>query len=574
MAFEILIRNDTTWQIEATAASKTEAEEVATQMLSGAGVNGVRVVSEHTLINKAIDQLEDEDIVFEKLKEVGQEKIFINDIDEAPSCTKAKDLLNTDSRKTINRLFRRYLDKNNITGIEALHNNKELKRVMDADALVPSAIAKVVKLQVGSEQPIANERRDILFKFIQEITEDARKAEEKQLPRINGTDFETALLALDGISKEDSDFDYLLNTVITRELIDTRDWWGKLAQSIGWMTSTTDPRGLSALDKFLAEILANNSVVQDLLGDQPDLGSAIIEMLDLSSGSLTMGNIEEMQTGSIEQTKAQLNLLLSSETFKECHLTLADRVSQQIKGATALSKTGEEGDRERFNAILDRLIIKDHVLGGQNAAQAITERQSRILNKGGLTGLKEAVETIVYSLQSPSRKAAFLLSLWNSKKGAEQLSDHIQEQINLIFLQSTALGDIVDSNLPPNQKMQQVTSSFYQIEKSTIDDEQKQKILTNLDKLLFSYIEESKIMTKIDNPDRPMHLRALMLVGMCQAEMLPRGKASEIPREILKDRLKQPNFNSNLVAQIDDPQEKDKIINRFQEQLKRAELIS
>jgi hypothetical protein len=61
---------------------------------------------------------------------------------------------------------------------------------------------------------------------------------------------------------------------------------------------------------------------------------------------------------------------------------------------------------------------------------------------------------------------------------------------------------------------------------------------------------------------------------MCQAEMLPRGKASEIPREILKDRLKQPNFNSNLVAQIDDPQEKDKIINRFQEQLKRAELIS
>jgi hypothetical protein len=297
-------------------------------------------------------------------------------------------------------------------------------------------------------------------------------------------------------------------------------------------------------------------------------------MLDLSSGSLTMGNIEEMQTGSIEQTKAQLNLLLSSETFKECHLTLADRVSQQIEGATALSKTGEEGDRERFNAILDRLIIKDHVLGGQNAAQAITERQSRILNKGGLTGLKEAVETIVYSLQSPSRKAAFLLSLWNSKKGAEQLSDHIQEQINLIFLQSTALGDIVDSNLPPNQKMQQVTSSFYQIEKSIIDDEQKQKILTNLDKLLFSYIEESKIMTKIDNPDRPMHLRALMLVGMCQAEMLPRGKASEIPREILKDRLKQPNFNSNLVAQIDDPQEKDKIIKRFQEQLKRAELIS
>ena len=43
-------------------------------------------------------------------------------------------------------------------------------------------------------------------------------------------------------------------------------------------------------------------------------------------------------------------------------------------------------------------------------------------------------------------------------------------------------------------------------------------------------------MEKINSTQRPMHLRALMLVGMCQAEMLPKGKASEIPRNILKER--------------------------------------
>ena len=100
----------------------------------------------------------------------------------------------------------------------------------------------------------------------------------------------------------------------------------------------------------------NNSVVQDLLGDQTDLGSAIIKMLDLSSGSLKLGNIEDMQSGSIEETKAKLNQLLSSANLVESREILTERVSQQIGGSASLSKTGEEGERERFDAILDRLI--------------------------------------------------------------------------------------------------------------------------------------------------------------------------------------------------------------------------
>ena len=301
MPFEILTLHDTTWQIDATVTKKAEAEEVANQMLSEPGVTGVRIVLDNVLIAKSIDQLEDEDIIFEKLKEAGQEKIFINDIDEAPDCSVAQDLLLTPSRKAINRLFRRYLDKNNITAIEALHNSKELKRVMDADALVPSAIAKVSKLQADPELGNANERRDTLFEFVQTITEDARKAEEKPLPKIDSTNFDQSLATIDGISQGD-DFEHLLNTAITKQLIDIRDWWGKLVQSIELGEAAQDSRGLAAIDRFIADILMNNSVIQDLLGDQTDLGSAIIKMLDLSSGSLKLGNIEDMQSGSIEET--------------------------------------------------------------------------------------------------------------------------------------------------------------------------------------------------------------------------------------------------------------------------------
>ena len=571
MPFEILTLNDTTWQIGATVTNKAEAEEIANQMLSEAGVTGVRIVLDHTLISKSIDQLEDTDIIFEKLKEIGQEKVFINDIDKAPDCSAAEDLLLTDSRKAINKLFRRYLDKNNITAMEALHNSKELKRVQDADGLVPSAIAKVSKLQAGSELSNVNKRRDILFEFVGAITENARKAEEKNLPKIVGTGIDQAIVAIDELSKTDN-FDYLLNIAITKALIDVRDWWGKLVQSIDCAESTTDQRGVAALDCFIADILSNNSVIQDLLGDQADLGSAIITMLDLSSGSLKLGDIEEMQNGSIEQTKAKLNLLLSQGTLKESQRVLTDRVGQQIAGAASLSKTGEEGERERFTAILDRLVVKNEIKGGVEIAQAIIERQTRIINKGGLNGLKEAVTTLINQLNSPARKIAFLLSLSKSQKGIEQLSEYIQEQIDLLFLKPESLNSCVAADLPPNQKMQQVTASFYQIEQSDLELDKKQQLLEKINELLLSYIEESKIMEKIDSTQRPMHLRALMLVGMCQAEMLPKGKASEIPRNMLKERMQDPDFNNQLVSQIDDPAEKDKVINRFQAQLKRAKM--
>ena len=569
MPYEILTLRDTTWQIEATIEKKSEAEEVATQVLGDAGVGGVRVVKEETLIAKSIDELEDEDFIFEKIKEAVQEKIFVGDIDEAPDCETADDLFERASRKTINRLFRKYLDKNNITAMEVLHNGKEIKRVNDADTLMPTAIAKVAQLQSETGDVTTNDRRDTLFNFLQEITDKANQAEARNLPKIKQTGFGPALSALKELATEE-EFPYLLNVMISKELIDNRSYWGKLLQSIEWGTETQDPQSGKAIDCFIADILVNNIVIQDLLGDQIDLGSAVIEMLDLGSGSLESGDIEEMQEESIEWTKTKLNHLLARETFKESQLVLAERAQQQIEGSGNLSKEGQEGEIKRFDAILNRVVAKDSVLGGSEMAQALTERQTRIINKGGLTGIKEAINRLVPSLQSPARKIAFLLAIRESKMAKEQLEEFIHEYIETLLLKPSSINGIVNADLPPNRKMEQITSSFYLIEKSNLEPEQKDQITNKLDELLASYIEESKIIEKIDSPDRPMHLRALMLIGMCQAEMLPNGRASDIARGVITEHLKQPNFNTELVAQIEDAAEKDKILSKFEAQLKRA----
>jgi len=568
MPFEILALHGDTWQIDATVNNKSEIEEVAAQILGESGVSGVRVVHDSILIEKSINDLEEEDFVFEKIKDAVQEKIFVGEIDTAPNCEVAEDLLKPDALTTLNRLFRKYLDKNNITAMEVIHNGKEIKRLNDADTLVPSAVGKVAKIQSENSDASSNERRDILFEFMQEITNKANQAEERGLPAIKKTSFTEAISELKKTASE-VELEYLLNVIIAKELIDTRSYWGKLLQTIRWASDLDDPGVEAALDRFVADILANNSVIQDLLGDQLDLGSAVIEMLDLGSGSLETGELDELQEEGIEWTKAKLNQIMARPNFKISQLILLERAEQQIAGSGKLSKEGETGEKERFNAILDRVITKDEVLGGAQMAEALTERQTRLINKGGLTGLKEAINTLIPSLRSPARKIALLLSLAASKMAEDKLEQFIQEHIETLLIKPSSISGIVSPDLPPNRKMEQITSSFYQIEKSQLDQELKDKITARLDDILASYLEESKIIEKIDNPSRPMHLRAMMLVGMCQSEMLPRGKASNIARDVITKHLKKPDFNTELVAQVDEA-EKDNVIAKFQSQLKRA----
>ena len=568
MPFEILALHGDTWQIDATVNNKSEIEEVAAQILGESGVSGVRVVHDSILIEKSINDLEEEDFVFEKIKDAVQEKIFVGEIDTAPNCEVAEDLLKPDALTTLNRLFRKYLDKNNITAMEVIHNGKEIKRLNDADTLVPSAVGKVAKIQSENSDASSNERRDILFEFMQEITNKANQAEERGLPAIKKTSFTEAISELKKTASE-VELEYLLNVIIAKELIDTRSYWGKLLQTIRWASDLDDPGVEAALDRFVADILANNSVIQDLLGDQLDLGSAVIEMLDLGSGSLETGELDELQEEGMEWTKAKLNQIMARPSFKISQLILLERAEQQIAGSGKLSKEGETGEQERFNAILDRVITKDEVLGGAQMAEALTERQTRLINKGGLTGLKEAINTLIPSLRSPARKIALLLSLATSKMAEDKLEQFIQEHIETLLIKPSSISGIVSPDLPPNRKMEQITSSFYQIENSQLEQALKDKITARLDDILASYLEESKIIEKIDNPSRPMHLRAMMLVGMCQSEMLPRGKASNIARDVITKHLKKPDFNTELVAQVDEA-EKDNVIARFQSQLKRA----
>lgn len=562
-SFEILACREGRWTIESSANSQADAEAFARKLLNKDGVTGVKVIREVARGDNAR-----ENVVFEQTREAkGSGKIFVNDVDETPYCETVEELYGGSGRQTINRLFRAYLDKNGVTATEVMHDFRELRRLVDADTLMASGVGKIATLQAkGREDTNVNKRRDTLYGFLDEITVRARTASEQKLPAIRADGFEGAVGKL--VASADPDqCNYLLRVVVSRELVQQRSFFGKLAQTMDWAEPAQDDRSRVLVDTFISDILANAETLQDLLGQQPSLGAALGSLIDLAQGRFE-GEAEGRPADSPEALAGRLNAMMGLDTLPDSRAMLVDRVRRQLEAKSPLAKGQPEEESEAFRGLIDKLMPDDDLFGGSSIAEALTHRQSRILNKGGVAGLKEAAGRLLPAFADPARKAGYLLALSESRL-AGSIGDEISDQLEGLFVRPASVRQIVKDNRPPNKKMQTITTVVRKVRDSGLEDGLKSRIAGRLDELLASYIVDDRILERVDDPSRPLHVRAFMLLAMCTPEMLPEGKASQLARKIVVKHLKRPDFETELVADVP-AAEKERVLRDFHVQLYRC----
>jgi len=121
-----------------------------------------------------------------------------------------------------------------------------------------------------------------------------------------------------------------------------------------------------------------------------------------------------------------------------------------------------------------------------------------------------------------------------------------------------SIADIAKARVPPNERMAAITQVWNEFRAAPIPLEFSERVCNRLDELLLHYIKAERILEKIDDPSRPLRLRTMMLMKMCLPTSLPPGKASALARGIIVDKLKRPNFESEVVADLADPNEKAK----------------
>ncbi|MBL8834357.1 MAG: hypothetical protein JNL71_18350 [Rhodospirillales bacterium] len=556
-SFEVHCLKENRWIIETSIPSQTEAEAYARKLLEKKEVLGVKVIREREGRSSS-----SEAVVFSKVKEKKEEKVTIGQIDSSPVCQSANDCCDLPARMALNRLFRQYLDKQNLTPIEILHNYREIKRVQDADSLMTSAVGQLATLQAASGPAAGTviQRRDALYGFLGELTKRAKDVESLPLPSIKqlGVDQTFAKIA-PGAGDDPENANYLFRVAVSRELIDIRSYLGKLDRALMWVEDSQDDEAARRLDDFVCDVLGTSSVIQDLLGEQPSLMAAITKLLDLAQGRWEApppGAGGEAAAAGEEDRMAKIGRLIAGGRLPNCGRVLIERVRLQLAGANPLVRSDPEQEVPSFRTLLDRLVPEnDAIFGGTDMVDALVQRKMRILNRGGAAGYRAAAAWICMVMINPVRKTRFMVALTQTPTG-QQYPEETFGLIDDVLVKVESISDIVKARVPPNEKMAGITLVWNEIRKAPLPLDHVERICTRLDDLLVHYVKSERILEKIDDPARPLRMRTMMLMKMCLPTSLPPGKASNLAREIIVGMLKRQNFENEVVADITDPTEK------------------
>ncbi|MDO8606691.1 MAG: hypothetical protein Q7R40_09160 [Phaeospirillum sp.] len=557
-SFEVQVSKDGRWSTETIVYKEDEARTLAKKLLADKKCEGAKIVRNWLRSDGTMVETE----VFCETRAVKDDgPIRITPIDSVPAekCETPEEFLGPDARGVMNRVFRTYLDKAFLTPTELMHSYKELKRLQEKDSLVPSAVDRVAQLQTKDGEQAPKDRSQEIFKSIDNISARARRVESLKLPKLDGR-FSDVIAKL-GAMGESEDRDYLAMVVLSRDLINVRNWVGKLERLCALAVEDSDPHAVEMLDGVIADVLGSN-VVQDVLGWQPGLGAAIIAMFDLADGKMPPVKSDAGESAEV------LNRLFAEKKLPISRNVLLDRAHRQIRSPNPLMRNDTTKEFEEFKRLIGRALCPTGFVCGSETADAVTARYTRMVEQGGAAGRKAAIEGVFRALPDPATGLVYLCELAGSSFAAEHTPD-IMETMELVF-RCRSISDLCLRTLPPKERMLRATNAHRVAMASVLPPELKTKVADFIDTILERYLIDEQIVEKLDHHDSPLRDRAVRLVQFCAAGVLPEGKAMTRARQRILMLLRQPNFDAHFIDGFTDPMRAQKALRDFHQLLVKA----
>jgi hypothetical protein len=419
-----------------------------------------------------------------------------------------------------------------------------MKKVLDFETLVPAAVSRVASLQAKESGEEPAKRNKALFDMINELHEQARLAGERpNLPDLAKLpDLASVVERLEKVVGADQ-IDYFALICLSKDLAQTRSWLGKLERLLGLIKDDANPRSRALIDRVAADIFGTTDGLRDVLGRQPDLSTALCQLIDVIDGKFTASGPDT------PEVTAQLAQYLSSRNLAETRLTLLRSVKRQLRGSAPLTRGEGDYQRKAYRDIALRLLRGGKILGGGSMADALAMGYQRFVEEGGQTGRRLSVERCPSTMDTRADQIRLILALLEGELAAEQKPALI-DRVDGLIRQAGSVNDLTAASLPPRDKMQQTTLLHRAVLAAPLPDAQRAELADRVDTLLAAFIEQSKIVERLDDPSASLRIRATRLVQFCASDALTRGKALKIARDRVVAHLRQPSFDTAFVADI------------------------
>jgi hypothetical protein len=527
--FEVQAERDGRWYTVQAEDDERKAVSFAEAHLPSADGKILRVTRTRVFEN---GELGSDYVIWEKdIPAKAEPPVTVVPIDSAPMCETLADLERFEARRCATRLLRKYLDKRYVTATELMHSEREFKRLRDADSLMPSGVSRVGSIQARDAGTDARKRTDELYRLVDQQFNRLREAGAMKVPALQPASIADAWERAAGYLGPDHQF-FHFNYMLAKFLAGGQGWDAKLDRILELKSQPGVPEPVDRLlGEMIAEILDGASVIQDLLGTQPDLVSALNSLSDLAVGSLKVDPVRQPTLDELNKAFAGSGMELAREI-----LTL--RIGREIGGRNALTRVGGDEDIKALAGIARRLVDSDgRFVGGPDMAEAIASRYSRKFDDLGARGASQQLARgMTEMFPTPGGRITFLCALLSAPFG-HRLAAEIVEILTMLVMKPKHINNFTHFKNPVAKKLKDVMAIRAVTQEASLRDKEKRIFRDQIDQLTAEYVESDEVLGRIDNGALPLVKRLRGILSLQLSGLLPEGPALDVVRKRVVSHL-------------------------------------
>ncbi len=513
---------------------RTKAIDEAKSILKQGGAVGVRVLKE-TFDEKSGD--------FRSLR-VFQEGA----VDDPPPskdggaksiqlpCFKPEDLYSMHARRTIARLLRQALSRWRITPTELLHHAGHINRLEQAGTELQHAIQKMAVKHAGATgQPVQQtilKLNELVDKAISRVLIDAQA---NMFPTIRDTGFRETCEALRG--KQNSS--YILNGAIADHISSAESWREKLMLILDLIDELPEhpklrEKALKTIDSLIAEMLTGNAALGDLLGDQKDLGNALLVITDLFLGKI------DRSDKSIAKGVRTLSAFFAEGSLLESRIAIVKRILSEINSARRLCPSSIDEEITICRLLANRLVL------GQGALVSAEEILDAFTNRSKQFVMADRVDAYLADCDTAYERLEKLLDLEENIVGTA--NKRAVGKFLLGLLSSPRTEQYFLSNKESvSTRLQHLTNVQRRVMKSSFQENNKESMLDGIDRIANDIEERTGMLKSIKAKKISPAEKAFILLRLLTSSIIPEGQLSEKARLMVRQLIRDASFMPSLM---------------------------
>ena len=407
--------------------------------------------------------------------------VTISPVDEAPLCRNLEDYYRFESRRTVGRVLRRYLDQSGITALELMHNPGHMKWFCRNERLYVQSVQNVAAVQSKASHLNQTKRMQEVYDAVDEVTERAKDAANAQeyylLLQENGIQ-----AVFDAVNEnvDEEDRDFMIRAALATHIGDAKGWNSKFELMI--IQAETHP-GLKAMiyiDEVMAEIFDGAEAVKELLGYQRTLSEALQTLIAIGSGRYE----PQKRAGRFLE---RLNKIMPRYEMTATRGVMLERVQREVAGVKPLSKEGELSEEDALSNLVRQLIEHKVIADGGGISEATTLRAKMVFSNGGLNESSEiAIDNMLEMLPNKAIKMQYLLDLVGSDFG-EKNQNHIIQQLARIVSSLRSVSALVEQGAGREEVIEAAAQIRDRLLSTKIPDHWRLRFARKIYNLLIDY---------------------------------------------------------------------------------------